>query len=387
MNMKRKSLKKTVTAAVLAAVMLIAPAGAAVSADAVAVTEETALSEAWNQISSVLKTVYAAGIKGSYVDLSSLELPAYRLSINPAALRLLNFASESLIRTDLSWISELGVDFVPTFQTKTRPYSNGYYSLISRMETEEMIPGFSAVLHINGKEIVTSDLYVDDRMQGLFVSLPELVSGEQFVSLYNFYRSAFRNLQYSPFGNIQPSAGLGSFLRAPRDMDRLLPDEELMEIILDSAGGISEYYKPAASEEKTVTALAASEKVTSYTGSITLRDGLSLLLKLMERAKEDEDFRNRLIAYIDDAYSAFMTNPYVQTMIMQAGLYKFFGMSLYNIGEQTQIQASILTGSWKFRREELNDRSESMIEEPAYYNEDTESGEEDAYHPEEQGDL
>ena len=395
MSVRKISLMRPLTALFLAVVMTIAPAAASVNADAAEETavsaaenaeaaDAAAFSEAWNQLSGALLEVYTAAVQDNSIDYNDISLPSYRLSVNPATLRLLNFASESLIKTDLSWIEELGVDLIPSIQTKQQPYySGGYYPGTASMpEIEAVVPGLTAVLHVNGKEILTSDLYVDDRAQGFFVSLPELVSGVQFVNLFNVYQQFYRNLRSSGL-RLEPSSGAGALLRTPKDLSRLLPDEKLMGMILETAGEAAEYYKPLSSEETVFTAKETAEDVTSYTGTIAARDGLSLLLKLLERINEDDALRDALISYINQAYDAYSTNLIIQGLTMQAGLYRMIGgMSLQYIADQARVAAAVITGDWKFRREELNSRDESVTEEPDFYHEDTESEAEDVYHPE-----
>ena len=353
------------------------------------VTEEQALAAAWEQISGALLGVYSALTQEEAAS-EPEAFPVYRLSIEPATLRLLNFASESVLKVDLSWIKELGIDIVPTLQKETMPYYDGRYIFDpqdpSLPQVETPVPGLGAVLHVNGKEILTSDLYVDDRVRGAYLTLPELVSGEGFINLEDLYRSMSWSLRDHGFwGN-----DISMLSRTPDNLKALLPSSELLGMLLESAGEISQYYKPETTKEVTLSAGKASQTCMAYTGSVNARDGISVLLSMMERVSEDEEFRSALIEYINHAYDACYTNMFVQSLLYQSGAGRYV-RQLLSEAEEVKIEAAILSGDWKFRQEELNERGSVPVEEASAateesyegsYEEETETEDENAYHPE-----
>ena len=368
------------------------------------ITEDRALAAALEQISEAVLAVYTAATEGVFAEKPEKLLPC-RLSIEPATLRLLNFASETVLKTDLSWIEELGIDLIPTVQTKETPYNSRGYIVDpqdpSLEKVDAVLPGLSAVLHVNGKEILTSDMYVDDRIRGAFVSLPELVSGMAMINMDGMFSSLGWNLRNLGIRVMDPSMMSGAYFRTPNDLKKLLPDAELFAMLLESAGQIADNYKPESAQEISLSAGTITQNCTACTGSLTARDGISLLISLMERVSEDETFRNALIDYINGFYTAYSTNPIVQTL-----LYQYFERSsiwqLYSYAEDTKVTAAILSGDWKFRREDLNERSaaaadgasaeaddpygensyEEAYEAEEYSAEEYETEDEDAYHPE-----
>ena len=377
--MKRKtpSLLKSLVCAVLSATVALCPAASYLASEPETAAEETAAAEvatradsddalseadagafeeAWNQLSQIILDNYRTALSKNDSAAEMGIFQANRLTVEPAALRLLNLLSETVLKTDLSWIEELGIDFIPTVQTETVPVYNGYRMI----DADTFIPGLSAVLHVNGKKIITSDVFVNNRNQMLCLTLPELVSGEAVTALprSSLSYSAGQYLRQIGIFVNSPEQIPDQISRLPQDLSRLIPDPDLMEMILESAGGLSEYYQPESTEQVLVSADDISEECTAYTGKINIRDSMSLLPVLLERAEEDEAFRDALKEYLSDLYALNFTNQILSGILWRAGLGSYLN-DFRHFAEDAQVMAALFSGGWKFRNEELNQRGSS----------------------------
>ena len=337
---------RRLTAAFVTAAMILSPAGG-VYADPVPVTEETAFSAAWDEISGVLLDTYTAAHKAVSSVPGDEDLPAYRLSIEPDALKLLGFASESLIKTDLSWIDEIGIDLLPSIQNIE--YTYYYYNGPATQEV--WLPGLCAALHVNGKEILTADIINELGGGYACVKLPELVGGSYYTEMSSAY-SGLENLFSFMYGSFDRQ----NFVRTILESDKLLPDPELFGMILETAGSLSEIYTPEEAGEKDLSAGDVSEKVMSYTGRIRAKDLISVLYAFMDRLDQDEEFRNAVISCVDGFYELLENNYFLKNLLQYSGanyIYRIAGGDGY-----AAAYAALLTGNWKFADESLNQTEE-----------------------------
>ncbi len=352
---------RRIAAVMLCISMLAASLTQAVHADAVTggqerqLTEENAFSTAWEDIEraayAVYKYVYWLASAGDRVP----ELPVFRLSLEPDALSLLELLSGSLLKTDLSWINEIGIDLIPSMQTESYSYYTGNpYEPAS--EGKMPLPGVNAVLHVNETEIAEAEVFLDLRSRTVTTAFPDIVSGGMTADLSSVFSSLeylpfFRNMRY--IGN--PSMLISSGLQAFSEADRLLPEPELMYMIQETVGQISEKYEADKVEERVLEAGAVEERCTYYTGSIRAEDLVSILEKLTDRIDNDVIFRTAVIRWLNRIYDLYDSNAFVKQLAFSLPREV---RGLINSSTELPYYASLLTGDWEFT-EKRSDEDDS----------------------------
>lgn len=300
---------------------------------------------------------YNAFYKNLPTDPANEKQPGYRISVEPDALRLLNFVSNSTLKVDTSWIKELGVDMIPAAQFLTVTDENLAENAPTRTK-KYLVPGFSTVLHVNGEEIVAADTWMDLRRRAVLTALPELVNGTVSYDIPNLLESV-KKLPLPDIVTYDPMSFLNSVFNLPYEQRKLLPDPVIMENVLDAAADcMTTHYVPENTDENaTLTTGPVSEPCTAFTGSVAAKDLPYILVLLQEKLDQDPDFRDALINYLDGVDQYIEANPSMQYLLSY-----YTNVSLYRLIMDTKLTAALMSGEWTFAEEEADNQPVSSGE-------------------------
>ena len=300
---------------------------------------------------------YNAFYKNLPTDPAHEKQPGYRISVEPDALKLLNFVSNSALKVDTSWIKELGVDMIPAAQFLNVTDENLAENAPTRTK-KYLVPGFSTVLHVNGEEIVTADTWMDLRRRAVLAALPELVNGTVSYDIPNLLESV-KKLPLPDIVTYDPMSFLNSVFNLPYEQRKLLPDPVIMENVLDAAADcLTTHYVPENTDENaTLTAGPVSEPCTAFTGSVAAKNLPYILVLLQEKLDQDPDFRDALINYLDGVDQYIEAYPSMQYLLSY-----YTNVSLYRLMMDTKLTAALMSGEWTFAEEEADNQPVSSGE-------------------------
>ena len=356
---RRTAMKmKKAAAFLLSAAILTSSVTPAVFADAVTgeavrqLTEQNAFRTAWDDITGALSGGYEKVYNVAAGSVDAASLPALRLSLEPDALQLLDLASRSVLKTDLEWIEEAGIDLIPSGQEVTYSYTSRY--LDGQIgEQNIMLPGLCAVLHVNGKEIASADMFPDPGSRSLVTAIPDIVSGATAVDISGILSS----IRYLPvirqaFAK-DPGILMPALLQVPGTSGKLLPKPELVQSIFDAAGEAAEKYEPDKVEERVLEAGAVEERSTYYTGNIRVRDLVSVISILKDKLDNDADFRQEIISYLNGVFDLFDSNFFYSHLLYALPPHISYSFrSFYDLPYYT----AIMTGKWEFTEEFISEQ-------------------------------
>ena len=306
-------------------------------------------SNIWGELLEGIAQEYEEMLEGIRFSRELRQPVSWRLSLEPDALKLLDFASQTLAQTDISWIWEAGIDLIPSVQDlPAGTYAYGYTT--PNVSSKEIcVPGITALLHINGQEIASADAWLDMNLGAVYARFPGLVSGTLInPNLFRGGNSSRQMLEY-----------YGAMSR----LGDLLPTAELVREILEVPAGLSEKYVPVSVEKGRLTAGSVSQDCVIYTGDISLQDVAGLLDVLWEKAETDPEFREALADYIDNSlWRAYQENMGVQLLVEDTAR-NIFGLP--NLGmwlNRSFLEMAVESGEWEYLREDLDPRNAAESE-------------------------
>ena len=318
-------------------------------------SDDKALAETWRQITDAFVSSYTPAYE-SYEAMKNRQdqKAAFRISIDPDAIKLLGLASETFLNMDLSWVDDISIDVVSLIEEYEQAQATGFSSGVPEYTMFPYAsPGFSAILHVNGKEILSADALIDECNQALRIRLPELVSGEYAdMEILDSFFSAYRNTGLTS-GSSFYGAGGGPFtnqLQTANAFLAVLPDPELLRSILETAGQLFEDIETV-SEDTLLEAGAVSENCRRYTGSLPAAKLIRTANLLMDRFENDAAFHDDVVAYLDSYYEEYRRNPYLQSMVssLTAGDPSLYFLNPTAAESTLNQKVALLTGEWDFR--------------------------------------
>ena len=333
--------------------------------ETIAVTEENALSEAWRQISEKavdLLTVCRESLQEA-VEQNASQKSAFRISIDPDALQILGLASETFLKTDLSWVKEIGLDIVSSAQASEKPLYPFAQMAADVPDVKYLSPGGSLSFHVNEEEIATADWLMDEANMAFRMRLPELVSGEYIdPSVMQSYVSAFGSSLRNVFGNSVNSMIMPPFStrqQVMRTIAGMIPDPDAFRTAFDTVKPVFDSAEIVSAEESAVSAGSVSEPCTSYTGRVPARALPESAELLLDRLETDEAFRTELLECLDSYYEEYNGIPgiaqlrslLIHSPLRNSAYIRNFYNILYptSLSSTLDVDIAVYTGKWSFR--------------------------------------
>ena len=362
---------------------------------AAAAEEKGSFAEVWQQISEALLKGYAQlrAIPEAMSEIAPVD-SACRISLDPDALNILGLASETMLKTDLSWVEEIGIDVVSVTEEYERP-NYALYNPASGtgvVNSTYMAPGLSAVLHVNGTEIVTADALMDEANQMFRLRLPELVSGEYMdMSSMQEYISSIRQAASESGLYFNSYTPMNTAWQIRKGLVRLLPETGLVRDVLATEEPFFESIETTGEEETVLAAGSVSEECRQVTGLIRARDVAEAARLLLDRIENDPDFREEVISYLDTYYDEFTRGGYNQLFMSAQSLMRTTGygggasewlyyLNPYYTDQRLTLMTAVLTGKWEFREGAVEEAARRIEEEEEEAEENgEEESQEDAY--------
>lgn len=247
--------------------------------------QEEVFSFTIDRIESTLNSLYALLLQGGP------EPKTLHLEIEPATLRLLNVASEAVIKADASWIKSLFVDLIPgetewTFMPEDSEYNYEPATILAQ--------GMIGRLSLNGEPIVETGISMNDR--GFVLAIPGLVSGG-----------------YSSYMDQRTALAVNDAIRAFIHRADLLPSAETVAKVLETLGLFAQDFHLEGVEEGPAKGYYDNiySTVRYYKGTVSSKKLLETLTYVVNLLEGDEALKGQ----INHIFESLKEYPYLNSMI------------------------------------------------------------------------
>ncbi len=286
---RKKHFRRFLTILCAFAIIIGAAAGTSGAVPAAEAAEtfpkEEAFSRMISRVESALNGLYALILKGGAGQKS------LHLEIEPATLRLLNVASEAVIKADSSWIKSLYVDLIPgeTDLTFVSEYNEYNYEPITIQAQ-----GMAARLCLNEYPVLEAGLSMNER--GLTLALPGVVDGG-----------------YSLSTDERTALTINDALRAFMHCADLLPSAETVAKVVETLEQFTRNFQPEEIEEGPAGSYYDNVYTTVrfYKGTLSSKKLLETLSYIMELLEGDETLKGQ----ISHMFKGLKEYPYLSGMM------------------------------------------------------------------------